>query len=956
MVKQPLKLLALSLLLLLTLPAAVQAQFNFTTNNGAITITGYTGSGGAVTIPSMTNGLPVTGLGGGAFFDCISLTSVTIDNSVTSIGEWAFNSCSSLTNVTIGNSVTNIGDYAFGGCSSLTSVTIPNSVTSIGDEAFGWCTSLTGVTIPEGVTNIGFGPFAACINLTAITVATNNPAYRSVAGVLFNKSQTTLIQYPGGIVGRYTIPNSVTSIGDCAFYKCTSLTGVAIPNNVTSIGDYAFGWYSGLTSITIPDSVTNIGGGAFDGCTNLTSVTIPDSVTSIRYWTFGECYVMTNVTIPNSITNIWDCAFYKCTSLTGVTIPNNVTSIGDYAFGWCTSLTSVTIPNSVTTIGDYAFSGDTSLSTITVNASNSVYSSVGGVLFDKSQTALIQCPAGKSGSYTIPNSVTSIGGGAFSDCTSLTGVTIPNSVTSIGDWAFADCPNLTGVNFQGNAPSLGSDVFDYDNNVTVYYLPGTTGWDTILDVPTALWPLPYPLILNNGPSFGVQPDGFGFIISWATNISVVVEACTDLADPTWVPLQTNTLTGGWCYFSDPDWTNYHNRFYRLRSTAQPGIPFTFTTNDDNTITITGYIGSGGDVTIPDTIDGLPVTSIGDNAFSCCFSLTSIMIPKSVSSIGDEPFEICLDLTAIAVDPQNTNYCSVDGVLFNRSTNTLIQYPAGKAGSCIIPNSVTNLGRGALAYCTCLTAITVNASNAVYSSVDGVLFNKNQTTLIQCPGGKSGSYTITNTVINIGYCAFYGCQNLTNVTIPDSVTSLDDEVFDSCFSLTSVTIPDSISTLGYWVFNSCFNLTSVTIPNSVTNIKDWAFSGCTSLTGVYFQGNAPILGSDVFDYDNDATVYYLPGTTGWGAPGSLFGGRPTAPWLLPNPMILNFEPNFGVQANRFGFTISWATNVPVVAEACTNLANHTWAPLQTNTLTGGSCYFSDPDWTNYPGRFYRLRSP
>jgi hypothetical protein len=128
---------------------------------------------------------------------------------------------------------------------------------------------------------------------------------------------------------------------------------------------------------------------------------------------------------------------------------------------------------------------------------------------------------------------------------------------------------------------------------------------------------------------------------------------------------------------------------------------------------------------------------------------------------------------------------------------------------------------------------------------------------------------------------------------------------------------------------------------------------TSLTGVYFQGSAPIVASSAFFGDYNATVYYLPGTTGWYTP---FGGRPTALWFLPNPLILNNSPSFGVQTNEFGFIISWATNIPVVVEACTDLANHNWSPVSTNPLTGGSSYFSDPQWTNYPTRLYRLRSP
>jgi len=231
----------LALLLLLALPVVGQAQFTFTTNNdGSLNIASYTGSGGAVTIPDTTNGLPVTSIGLDAFAGCYSLTSVTIPDSVTSIGDQAFfycmslssitipNSvtfigdqafvyCRSLTSVTIGNGVTSLGDYAFEYCFSLTNVTIPNSVTSIGIDAFLECYSLTSVTIPNSVTSIWDGVFTGCTSLTAIIVDTNNLAYSSVDGVLFNRSQTVLIQCPGGTAGSYTVPSSVTSIEADAF-------------------------------------------------------------------------------------------------------------------------------------------------------------------------------------------------------------------------------------------------------------------------------------------------------------------------------------------------------------------------------------------------------------------------------------------------------------------------------------------------------------------------------------------------------------------------------------------------------------------------------------------------------------------------------------------------------------------------------------------------------------------
>ena len=193
---------------------------------------------------------------------------------VTSIGDYAFSDCTSLTNVTIGDSVTSIGDSAFYECDSLTSVTIPDSVTSIGDYAFDWCGSLTSVTIGNSVTSIGYGAFRECTSLTSILVDNDNTAYQSIDGNLYSKGGNTLIAYAiGKIEKSFTIPESVTSIGDYAFAWCRSLTSVTIPDSVTSIGDWAFRECTSLTSVTIGDSVTSIGNHAFRYSTSLTSVT-----------------------------------------------------------------------------------------------------------------------------------------------------------------------------------------------------------------------------------------------------------------------------------------------------------------------------------------------------------------------------------------------------------------------------------------------------------------------------------------------------------------------------------------------------------------------------------------------------------------------------------------------------------------------------------------------------------
>ena len=274
------------------------------------------------------------------------------------------------------------------------------NIDKIGAKAFGDCTSLTSIYIPESVTLIGDSAFSGCINLTTIMVSENNPNYSGNGTALYNKDKTTLID----------VSESVTSF--------------IIPNTVTSIGDGAIGGCEKLTNITISDSVTSIGIGAFTGCTSLTSITLPDSLNSIELYAFSDC-----------------------TSLTSIAIPNSVTKIGNSAFKDCTSLTSITIPDSVTAI-DYAFGGCTNLAAIMVDENNPNYSSDGTALYNKDKTSLIQVPESVT-SFTIPDSVPQIDGGAFANCEKLTSITLPNSITLIGNSAFWGCTSLTSINFAG---------------------------------------------------------------------------------------------------------------------------------------------------------------------------------------------------------------------------------------------------------------------------------------------------------------------------------------------------------------------------------------------------------------------------------------------------------------------------------------------------------------------------
>jgi len=894
-------------------------------------------------------------IGSNAFSNCTSLTSVTIPDSVKTIGDHAFSKCSSLSEITIPDSVTSIGSGAFAGCSNLESMTIPfvgyvlEFATGTYQYPFGYifgifsytgCVSTTQYYYASNTSSIRYETYYIPENLKSVTVTGGDILH----GAFYNCTSLTSVTIQNNVetIGReafrgctsltsVTIPDSVTTIGEYAFFQCSSLSKITIPDSVTTIGEYAFFQCSSLSEITIPDSVTTIGEYAFSKCSSLSEITIPDSVSDISDYLFEGCYRMTTITIPDSVTIIGDYAFCQCSSLSEITIPDSVTIIGDYAFCQCSSLSEIMLPASVRSVDASAFFFCHKLSGIWVDKDNRYYSNDSyGVLFNKDKTRLISVP-GTISSYVIPDGVWTIGKYA---CRYLTVVTIPDSVTTIDEYAFDSYTDLKDVIYSGSKVQWDSiKIGDHNGAIksaTIHYNGHIHSFISYtLDKAATC--------TEEGAETGtcehcgdtdtrvVSALGHSFTNYVSNNDATCTEDGTETAkcdrcEETSTRIVTGSALGhSWDdgVYTDPTteangYTTYictvcrENKVVDDEFTKLPDGSFTYEETESGEVTITSF---GEDITgeliIPKSIDGKPVTTIADGAFRNCTGLTVVRIPASVTNIGKYAFAGCDDLQIVHIGNTQPKRNAVSGLVIGDHAfdgcDTLEQIQLGSDVTTIgdyafrnctsltsitIPDSVTTIGDGAFYGCSAATSVSIGTGvvtigNYAFYGCTGLatiyfraadmndlnenscIFDNAGTGCVTVHIGSAVTrvpaylFYIKNVALNIavtfesnsvcesiGSYAFAKCT-IRRLTIPDSVKTIGDHAFYYCSSLPGITLGNGLTTIGAYAFYRCTSLTEITIPDSVTTIGAYAFYGCTGLTAVTIPDSVTAIENSAF---------------------------------------------------------------------------------------------------------------
>ncbi len=753
-----------------------------------------------------------------------------------------------------GYSVITIGDRAFSSCTSLTDVTILSGVSTIERYAFVACSHLLNITLPDTITNIGDLAFSGTIINKAIII----------------NSGTTLCYVPKTLRSYY-IPDGVTTINNRVFFG-GNFYDIVIPDSVKTIGEYSFGYCDNLTDITMPASVESIAPFAFSG----------SPIESPIYSNYGKvlCHIKETLglfTIPSTVEEIGPTAFANCYRLMSITIPEKVSKIGDFAFSECWKLHSVSMSDNVVSIGNYAFSGCEVLENFSM--SNSL-TSIGAYAFK-------DCPIK---SFIIPETLETLGEGAFYGCHEFDSISLPDSITSLSDFVFMNCSKMYSINLPINLDSIGTGAFLSCKRLNKIVLPDTinTIEDNAFKFDTGLSVITFPdSLVTIGNSvfegctglkiFEATENSMARYYAIANNITYTENKALDSPEFTEITpsfaratIQWNSVEGATGYNLYLINTNHPTEIIK-KNTAGPLTETTYNLtglvqNNDYIIyvkavngdgesmtsehkifrtllsgfvvegdVLMGYTGTEKIVNIPEEFN---IKRINIDAFKNNENITSVIVPEGVESV-EHPFTGCSNLSSVSLPnsvtylgPGTFDYTNVKSPVLSRD-NTKLFYVPRTFTNYIVPDTVTTINFNTFGH----------NSNLLSVSLPTGLVNIDDEAFAECTA--LNSINIPSTVQSIGYRAFYKCSSITDIEIPSRATSLEDEIFSECYKLKNATINEGITIIPRRTFYGCMSIENVSLPESLIKIGNSAFYECTKLKSIDLPINLETVETSAF---------------------------------------------------------------------------------------------------------------
>ena len=823
--------------------------FQYTTDDTGTTITGYTGQGGTVEIPSMLGGKPVVAIGDNAFNRNETITSVTMPDSVTTIGQRAFYDCKALKQLTLPENLTDIGAYAFSGCTALQNVTLPGKLATIAERAFDY-TALTAIHIPASVTMIGQRALSQNYDLLKITVDETNNVYCAEDNVLYNKEKTKLIRAGSGLSGDWSIPFGVKTVEAMAFWNCWTLETLRIPATVQSIGqiDMLGGCCEKLSAIVVDaaNPVYSSLDGALcskDGTVlyylpeNIGTYTVPDSVTRIAngaiQFTSSEQEGL-NLTLPESLSVIEDGNFSLIHGVFTFLNPN--LKIGSDWFmdcnaekvvirGYAGSTAQALAEEKNFAFEDLTISAQFQYTVDDTGATVTGYTGQGGtveipsVLGGKPVVAIgnnaFQMPnleiRTDITAVILPEGLQSIGRSAFWGCAGIASIEIPDSVTEIGWAAFETCENLTSVTLPKNLTQISDSLF---HNCPL----------TEIDLPQGITRIGDYAFRDTGLTAIVIPEGTLSIGKCA------FEGCSELSAVT-IPASVTEV--GECAFANcPKLAPLDEILPEKLTKVIDGVVY----NADGTQIIGILPTLSGEVRIADGITVIPQQLFADNT-----SITSVILPNSIKTIEWRAFSGCTSLAQIEFP---------EGLL------TIGDYAFSSTGltTVVLPSTLTTFGEGVFDGCTKLANIE-DKSGKFLKVVDGIVYNVDGTQILSVLESCTGEVHILEGVTEISEDLFRGRTGITSIYLPDSVTAIDAWAFAYCENLKTVELPAGLERLEDYTFWFCESLEQINLPSSLKSIGGCAFLG-NALKEIELPEGLNVIGRRAFER-NPLTFIRIP---------------------------------------------------------------------------------------------------